>query len=1733
MIYHKKNKIKRNKFVSSFLIIWLITSTILIGISPNIPTTSAAAVSHNIGDLDVNMLTDFGRIFLPLQWGTLQTSQDSSSGMGFIGLVVDQDNYDHNPGSVDVADCFASATSHYMSADDFSTVTPISLIIDDSTTQKSFASYQNTGTTQDANDILVNQTAWSINNKDWVIIEWNLINLKGIDITGVSVGLELPISQEGGGYGLGGDSGDDIDGFDAANDVYWAQDDDGTTLGFGSAMESEPITHYYSKDYQPATYSEYKGYWENETWLYDRLHAPNAAEGSIPGNRTSTVGWNGVTISAGTSMTFTLVIAINDSLSDTVTAVKDAQYYYRTVATGFRLTEFSDADSALQRIEVFNFGGRATDLTAEGYFLSLDGGFSQLAGNWDKIPLGTNEHGVFTLSAGNIGPEGDTIGLYQDLGGGNIIAVDGIPYGQEGRAPDPLIGESSARQYDTSSRSYTNFWLRNASTGSTWGAENNVASVDQSPLIVINEVMFNPGNPELGYIELMYIGSSSLDLLDYKIVCDSEYVFQSSIVLNSSNRFFILIQPDDPAFFSLIDPPGDNIYLYDGSGELLDMFGWSSPHLIGMSAMRIPDGNGTYSGYNDITSETAGWVFDIPLEVLMTELSDSASSISQIEVYNPSYYSIDFSISFTFISISYGGALSGSWSPSVAPLGGYAVFIVSTPGGLDVDGDTIQMYQNGILIEQISYGTKGMVPDPLQDESVQRYWNGMKYEEIWGRNWISGPNFGSQNDIPKANLTSIIVLNEVLFYPTVVADYFVEVYNKDILYTMDISGYKIVGDSEYIVPPGTILDVDQDFFYFLYTMDPGFFDPQMDSTGDNVYLYDANGSLLDMVGWNTPHNQGNSVCRIPDGNGTSDGYDDASSVAAKWQFDCAPTVELIKIDLREVAKPIIYGEFGGCATVNLTVSNIQAIDDIINILNFTEEGWSVSIYDENMIIKITDISISAGGFGNFSVNVTLPDSNPFSVPENVTISIRSSNSAIIGDLIILNVRIYPFITLGKSANPTEFYVNGSGHDEVTSITLTATGTGHGFEGIISNNADIIFVVDDTGSMGGILQPLRTEIVNITNIFQDEIQSVRFGLISYKDWPEWDQDLTFNSVDFINAVWSLTPAGGGDVPEDIYGALDWAINAPWRPGNITKIIILIGDAQDHDPYSPCPLVLSAHVDEWGIYTNAIACRISPPFMPETFIAIAENGSGVYAFYDQNMNSGVLAQAIIDAVLTVVPGLDVAAKDIDINDNNPMIRHVLPDYIDYIEGSATTPPDAVYTDSDGNTVLEWNVAKIKIGEIWEVRFQVTSSILGPQLTNVVSESRGNYTNWNDENITMIFPEVLVNVLGVPSPPEPVISVVPGTGHIQLEWEHPHEHNISHYLIYRAEDDPMAFDFSTPWVNTLTDSDPLGLDIIGPRTSWNFTNDVTIAKEIYYCVKTVNDIGWISTSSYSVGKWTRTFPQGLSSFSLPFEPTGIPTADFFLSDMNARYIRWMNPTTNKWMKHGDGEINDAVLLQGEGYEVFFDSATTYSFCGMPAAMILHKDAAFTGFDADTDAKSLTVTVEANGDVNLVWQEPTSMVLWDLYEVFFSDTRDGFFRTRNVDYFLVSAPGFGTNTATHVGAGAHNPGSRLYYMVIPMNQTGFSGTSTYSIGIWTEEFLDMYDTFGIPLKLDFSEGVDWFCDNIPDTVGINFIDDGQGWWSWHSTRMEKGAYDPLLERGIGYQISTSGATKFTFVGI
>jgi hypothetical protein len=707
--------------------------------------------------------------------------------------------------------------------------------------------------------------------------------------------------------------------------------------------------------------------------------------------------------------------------------------------------------------------------------------------------------------------------------------------------------------------------------------------------------------------------------------------------------------------------------------------------------------------------------------------------------------------------------------------------------------------------------------------------------------------------------------------------------------------------------------------------------------------------------------------------------------------------------------------------------------------------------------------------------------------------------------------------------------------------LGVKGSGIGIPGIKSNAADIVFIVDDTGSMADDIDQVKQDIDYITDRIMENITSVRFGLITYKDKPdvEYDVPLTFDVDAFKNGVLNLVASGGGDYEEAVMDALIMGRDdSNWRGTNVTKIMILIGDADPHDPVGAVAVADDAYTNH-----DIITCAMDANLMGmQSFIDIADAGHGIYEHVG---NSEEMADAIINAILFLVPPIDLAGEDIVQTDSDYMIQDVLPEYISYVPGSFSTPPDYIFKTGDNKTVLQWNVTRIKIGQKWSVSFSVTSSKLGLVDSNDFFTSRVNYTRWDNSSKSSYFPKTQVMVkLGEPEAPLLLIDAVDNFGsrngrgdNIRLSWI-PTSSFIDHYLVYRS-DSQTNFDFSKPWIKTDVNSD---LGIIPLRTTWNDTDAADPASgnfenQWYYSIRAVDIEGKTSPTSRTVGKWTKSFEKDISTFSIPLEPLIPMSTDNYTIDMNADYIKFMDPATHTWLTHnqGDGAINNTLMILGEGYVVKFSSPTDYTFCGLPGAMIIHDhDNGFLGFDYNNDAKNLSASIAFNGDVVLTWDGTSQQGLQGWYNVYYSHTRDGFFGTAEVDYFQACPSiGFGTTNAFHLGAKANDPKARLYYIVVPYNASGIVGSSTYSLGIWTEEYLAQYDTVGLPLKQKNTKSADWYCDNIPDTVGMNFYINNEQRWSWHSTRMPQGAFDPDIIMTEGYQISTSASTKYTFIGV
>ena len=113
-------------------------------------------------------------------------------------------------------------------------------------------------------------------------------------------------------------------------------------------------------------------------------------------------------------------------------------------------------------------------------------------------------------------------------------------------------------------------------------------------------------------------------------------------------------------------------------------------------------------------------------------------------------------------------------------------------------------------------------------------------------------------------------------------------------------------------------------------------------------------------------------------------------------------------------------------------------------------------------------------------------------------------------------------------------------------------------------ADIVFVFDDTASMGSQIATMKTK----ATAFADDIVAAgvdaRFGLVSFGDKAEvdFDLDLTASVPTFQAAVNALTASGGNDVPEAaLDGVMRGIDDMSWREG-AQRIFILITDAPTH-------------------------------------------------------------------------------------------------------------------------------------------------------------------------------------------------------------------------------------------------------------------------------------------------------------------------------------------------------------------------------------------------------------------------------------------------------------------------------------------------------------------------------------------------------------------------------------------
>jgi Mg-chelatase subunit ChlD len=124
------------------------------------------------------------------------------------------------------------------------------------------------------------------------------------------------------------------------------------------------------------------------------------------------------------------------------------------------------------------------------------------------------------------------------------------------------------------------------------------------------------------------------------------------------------------------------------------------------------------------------------------------------------------------------------------------------------------------------------------------------------------------------------------------------------------------------------------------------------------------------------------------------------------------------------------------------------------------------------------------------------------------------------------------------------------------------------------NVEVVFVLDTTGSMGGLINAAKQKIWAICNqiVSGKPTPAVKVGLLAYRD--RGDQyvtklhDLTENLDDVHANLMSFQAGGGGDTPESVNQAIHEAVTKfSWNKDKGTlRLIFLVGDAPPHMEYA---------------------------------------------------------------------------------------------------------------------------------------------------------------------------------------------------------------------------------------------------------------------------------------------------------------------------------------------------------------------------------------------------------------------------------------------------------------------------------------------------------------------------------------------------------------------------------------
>ncbi|MBT2971900.1 MAG: hypothetical protein B6D72_14265 [gamma proteobacterium symbiont of Ctena orbiculata] len=195
--------------------------------------------------------------------------------------------------------------------------------------------------------------------------------------------------------------------------------------------------------------------------------------------------------------------------------------------------------------------------------------------------------------------------------------------------------------------------------------------------------------------------------------------------------------------------------------------------------------------------------------------------------------------------------------------------------------------------------------------------------------------------------------------------------------------------------------------------------------------------------------------------------------------------------------------------------------------------------------------------------------------------------------------------------------------------------------------EVVFVLDTTGSMSGLIQASKEKIWSIASTMAqaNPAPEIKMGLVAYRDRGDAYVTRVVDLSEDLDSVYAtlmdFRAAGGGDGPESVNQALDDAVHKiSWSQGeDAYRALFLVGDAPPHMDYQDdvkYPQTLK-RANARGIVVNTIQAGNSPPTRL-VWNRIAEAGLGQYAQVAQDGDAVAITTPFDDSLARLSKRLD---------------------------------------------------------------------------------------------------------------------------------------------------------------------------------------------------------------------------------------------------------------------------------------------------------------------------------------------------------------------------------------------------------------------------------------------------------------------------------------------------------------